>query len=80
MNHTNRIILCVFLFLILFVILKYINSLQKKPIIKDNENANKKGLGQNNNDFYYDDGGNDDYSYPDQNQDTTYTYTESNMQ
>jgi len=84
MNHTNRIILCVILFLILFVILKYINSLQKKPIIKDNENANKKGLGQNNNEFYYDDGGNDggndDYSYPHQNQETTYTYTESNMQ
>ena len=59
MNHTNRIILCVFLFLILYVILKYINSLQKKPIIKDNENSNKKDLG--NNEFYYDDGGNEYY-------------------
>jgi hypothetical protein len=72
MNHTNRIIVSVFLFLILFVILRYINSLQKKPIIRDNGDANKVSLGQNNNDFYYDDGGNDN-SYPDQIQDTTYT-------
>lgn len=63
MNHTNRIILCVFLFLILYVILKYINSLQKKPLIKDNRNVNKRDLG-NSNEFYYDDGGNDSASYP----------------
>jgi len=34
MNHTNRIILCVVLFLILFVILKYIRSLPNKKIIE----------------------------------------------
>ena len=62
MNHTNRIILCVFLFLILYVILKYINSLQKKPIIKENGRGNKKDLG--NTEFYYDDGGNDYYPEP----------------
>lgn len=61
MNHTNRIILCVILFLILFVILKYINSLQKKTIIKET-NFMRKGLGQNN-DFYYDEGGNDSNSH-----------------
>lgn len=58
MNHTYRIILCVFLFVILYVILKYINSIPKKPIIKDN----KKDLG--NNEFYYDDGGNEYYPEP----------------
>lgn len=58
MNHTYRIILCVFLFVILYVILKYINSIPKKPLIKDN----KKDLG--NTEFYYDDGGNDYYPEP----------------
>jgi len=75
MNHTNRIILCVILFVILFVILKYINSLQKKPIIKENGNAKKKGLGQNN-DFYYDEGGNDSNSHSDSIQESI--YAESN--
>jgi hypothetical protein len=73
MNHTNRIILCVILFVILFVILKYINSLQKKPIIKETKRM-KKGLGQNN-EFYYDEGGNDN-SHSDSIQEST--YTESN--
>jgi hypothetical protein len=43
---------------ILYVILKYINSIPKKPLINDN----KKDLG--NNEFYYDDGGNDYYPDP----------------
>jgi hypothetical protein len=63
MNHTYRIILCVILFLILYVILKYINSLQKKPLIKDNSSVNQRDLGHSN-EFYYDDGGNDPDSYP----------------
>jgi hypothetical protein len=48
---------------ILYVILKYINSFQKKPIIKDTRSVNKINLGHNN-EFYYDDGGNDADSYP----------------
>ena len=74
MNHTNRIILCVILFVILFVILKYINSLQKKPIIKET-NFMRKGLDQNN-DFYYDEGGNDSNSHSDSIQESI--YAESN--
>jgi hypothetical protein len=62
MNHTNRIIVSVFLFLILFVILRYINSLQKEPLIKNDQRVNAKYLGHNN-EFYYDDGVNDHGSY-----------------
>lgn len=65
MNHTYRIILCVILFLILYVILKYINSLQKNPLMKVSSNVNKKNLG-NSYEFYYDDGGNDSSLYHEQ--------------
>ena len=46
MNHTNRIILCVVLFLILFVILKYINSLPSKKILEGLGGRGRGGFGR----------------------------------
>jgi len=46
MNHTNRIILCVVLFFIFFVILKYINSLPSKKILEGLGGRGRGGFGR----------------------------------
>uniref|UniRef100_A0A6C0E775 Uncharacterized protein n=1 Tax=viral metagenome TaxID=1070528 RepID=A0A6C0E775_9ZZZZ len=71
MNHTHRIIICVILFLILYIILKYIDSLQKRPLIKETTTKNDKKFSKNG-ELYYEDGGDHYNSAPDP--DYEYTY------